>query len=49
MREIKRRNVILYKDYFINFYEKQRPKVKEKILWTLKIIETQQHIPVESI
>jgi phage-related protein len=36
--------VFLYKDYFSNFYEKQRQKVKEKIIWTFRIIETMQQV-----
>ncbi len=41
------RSVILYKDYFADFYDSQRQKVKDKILWTLKAIESIQHIPEE--
>ena len=41
------RSVILYKDYFVDFYNSQRQKVKDKILWTLKAIESIQHIPEE--
>lgn len=26
---------------------KQKPKVKDKILWTFRIIKTQQHIPTD--
>lgn len=32
----KYRSVILYKDYFQDFFEKQRNKVKDKIIWTLE-------------
>ena len=45
MNEIKIRTVTLYKDYFFNFYQKQKQKVKDKIIWTFRIIETQQQIP----
>lgn len=47
MNGIKLRTVTLYKDYFSNFYEKQKQKVKDKILWTFRIIETQQQIPTD--
>jgi len=47
MIESKIRKVILFKDYFSSFFEKQRNKVKDKILWTLKIIESQQIISSE--
>jgi phage-related protein len=41
----KYRSVILYKDYFQDFFEKQRNKVKDKIIWTLELIEDIQKIP----
>jgi phage-related protein len=44
MSNEKVRTVFLYKDYFSNFYEKQRQKVKEKIIWTFRIIETMQQV-----
>lgn len=47
MREIKLRTLTLYKNYFSDFYEKQKQKVKDKILWTFRIIETQQQIPTD--
>jgi len=37
----------LYKNYFTDFFVKQKQKVKDKILWTFRIIETQQHIPTD--
>ena len=47
MSETKVRTVTLYNNYFTDFFEKQKQKVKDKILWTFRIIETQQHIPVD--
>lgn len=47
MKNQKVRRVVFYKNYFSNFLIKQRRKVKEKILWTLRLIENLQHIPVE--
>jgi phage-related protein len=47
MGEIKLRTVTLYKNYFSDFLAEQRQKVKDKILWTLRIIETQQKIPTD--
>ena len=47
MEEAKQRTVTLYKNYFTDFYEKQKVKVRDKILWTFKIIETQQQIPTD--
>jgi phage-related protein len=43
--EKKIRTVFLYKDYFTYFYLKQRQKVKDKIIWTFRLIETQQKVP----
>ena len=43
--DIKIRTVFLYKDYFKDFYLKQRQKVKDKIIWTFRLIETQQKVP----
>jgi phage-related protein len=47
MNEAKKRTIIFYQDYFSNFYLNQREKVKDKILWTFRIIETQEIIPNE--
>lgn len=35
----KRRTIIFYKDYFQTFFDKQRQKVREKIVWTIELIE----------
>lgn len=34
-----------YKDYFENFFVKQRPKVKDKIIWTFELIEEIDRVP----
>ena len=47
MSEIKLRTVTLHKDYFFEFYQKQKQKVRDKILWTFRIIETQKQIPTD--
>jgi len=41
----KYRKIIFYKDYFQDFFVKQRDKVKDKIIWTLELIEDVQKIP----
>ncbi|MEX0812559.1 MAG: type II toxin-antitoxin system RelE/ParE family toxin [Chitinophagales bacterium] len=41
----KYRTVIFYKNYFQDFFEKQRAKVKDKIIWTLDLIEEIQRVP----
>ena len=45
MENEKIRTVFFYKDYFINFYNQQTLKVKDKIIWTFKLIESLQYIP----
>lgn len=41
----KHRTIIFYKDYFNEFFVKQRDKVKEKIIWTFELIEELQRVP----
>jgi len=47
MSEQKVRTIILYKNHFADFFTKQKQKVKEKIIWTFKLIETHQQISSE--
>ncbi|MBK6399560.1 MAG: type II toxin-antitoxin system RelE/ParE family toxin [Bacteroidetes bacterium] len=39
------RQVIAYKDYFLNFYKMLPDHVQIKIEWTLKLIEVTQRVP----
>jgi len=41
----KHRTIIFYKDYFQEFFVKQRDKVKDKIIWTFDLIEDLQRVP----
>ncbi len=45
MSAMKLRTITLYKHYFSDFYKTQKQKVKDKILWVFRIIETQTQIP----
>ncbi len=46
LKEIKKiRTIIFYKNYFIDFFEKQRQKVKDKIVWTFDLIEQIDKVP----
>lgn len=45
MSNEKVRTIFLYRSFFTDFYEKQRQKVKDKVLWTFRILETQRHVP----
>ena len=37
-----KRQIIVYKQYFTSFYEKQPSKVQAKIEWTIRVME---HVP----
>lgn len=39
------RTIIFYRNYFEDFFVKQRDKVKNKIIWTFKLIEEVQRVP----
>lgn len=39
------RTIIFYKSYFTEFFVKQKQKVKDKIVWTLDLIEIIDKIP----
>ncbi|CAN1485731.1 COG4679 Phage-related protein [Flavobacteriaceae bacterium] len=41
----KSRQIIFYKDYFEDFFVKQREKVQEKIIWTLELIQELERVP----
>lgn len=41
----KHRTILFYKDYFEDFFVKQRDKVKAKIIWTLELIEDLERVP----
>lgn len=45
MESKKVRHIYLYKNYFTDFFTKQKQKVKDKIIWTFRLIETLDHIP----
>ena len=44
-RNEKHRTITFYKDYFETFLSVQRQKVKDKIIWTLKLIEEVDRVP----
>ena len=39
------RTIIFYRDYFEEFFLKQRDKVKDRIIWTLDLIEEIHNVP----
>lgn len=42
---MKHRSIIFYKDYFEEFFVRQRQKVRDKIIWTFNLIENLPRIP----
>lgn len=44
-KNLKIRVVTFYKDYFTEFFIKQREKVQDKITWTLELIEQLEKVP----
>jgi len=40
-----KRQVIAYKNYFLDFYKKQPDAVQRKIEWTLQLLEVTQQVP----
>lgn len=41
----KYRRVLFYKNFFQDFFSEQSKKVKEKIIWTLELIEDVERVP----
>jgi phage-related protein len=41
----KYRTIIVYRDYFEEFFVNQRQKVKDKIIWTFNLIEELPRVP----
>ncbi len=41
----KHRKITFYKNYFQDFFSKQKNKVKAKIVWTFELIEDLQRVP----
>ena len=39
------REILYYKYYYLDFFEKQKPEVKKKFNWTLQLIATIEKIP----
>ena len=39
------RTAVFYKDYFEQFFVKQNNRVKEKIIWTIRLIEDVEVVP----
>jgi phage-related protein len=42
---MKRRSIVFYKNYFEDFFVRQRVKVQEKLIWTFELIEELEKVP----
>jgi len=40
-----KRNIIYYKNYYLEFFETLKPEVKKKFNWTLQLISELEYIP----
>ncbi|HQB77923.1 MAG TPA: type II toxin-antitoxin system RelE/ParE family toxin [Tenuifilaceae bacterium] len=45
MEEKLLRNILYYKHYYLEFFERLKPEVKKKFNWTLKLIATTERVP----
>lgn len=41
------RNIFYYKNYYLDFFRTLKDKVKKKFNWTLKLIATEERIPIK--
>ena len=41
------RDILFFESYFEDFFVQQKPKVKEKIMWTLELLQELPVIPVQ--
>jgi phage-related protein len=44
-KKLRHRTIIFYKEYFQDFFVKQKDKVKDKIIWTFDLIEELPRVP----
>ena len=41
------RRIVVYKDYFVNFYKSQDHKIQEKIEYVLDLVRFEKQVPVK--
>lgn len=39
------REILYFKDYYLNFFEKLKPDVQKKVNWTMQLISTIDRVP----
>ncbi|MBL7933410.1 MAG: type II toxin-antitoxin system RelE/ParE family toxin [Bacteroidia bacterium] len=47
MEKPHKREIIYYKNYYFDFFERQRPEVQKKFNWTIHLIATLDRVPVK--
>lgn len=47
MSEIFIRQIVYYKNFYLDFFEKLKPEVRRKFNWTLQLIATVERVPVK--
>lgn len=45
MKMVKKRNILYYENYYLDFFDKLTPEVKKKFNWTLQLISTLDKVP----
>jgi phage-related protein len=45
MAESEIRKVFYYEHHFLHFFDKLKPDVQRKVIWTIKLIETIERVP----
>ena len=41
------RKIIIFGEHFWEFYQKQNPKIRERINWTIKLLKTIERVPAK--
>jgi phage-related protein len=49
MTESEIRKVFYYENHFLDFFDKLKPDVQRKVIWTIKLIETIERVPEKYI
>lgn len=45
MRKNQIREIVYFKNYFLDFFNKQQQKIQKKIFWTFQLIEEHENVP----
>lgn len=45
MRPNQVREIVYFKNYFLDFFKKQQQKIQKKIFWTFQVVEEHENVP----